>query len=99
MTLTQPAKGSTVSTALPTFSGRAGNDSGDSATVTVKLYAGSSASGTPLQTLSASRKPDNSYSVAAASPLANRSYTARAEQQDWSGTSGTRSSPAARCRR
>jgi peptidoglycan/xylan/chitin deacetylase (PgdA/CDA1 family) len=87
VTLTQPAKGATV-TATPSFAGKAGSVAGDAATVTVKVYAGSSASGTPVQSLSASRQANNSYSMVASAPLAAGTYTARAEQQDAAGNTG-----------
>ena len=47
VTLTQPASNATLATTLPTFAGKAGNAVGDTATVTVKVYAGSSATGSP----------------------------------------------------
>jgi large repetitive protein len=88
VTLTQPANGATVSSTTPSFSGVAGSAAGDSSLVTVKVYAGSSASGTPVQTLSATRQADNSYSVGASAPLADGTYTARAEQLDAAGNTG-----------
>jgi peptidoglycan/xylan/chitin deacetylase (PgdA/CDA1 family) len=88
VTLTQPANGAGVSTAMPTFAGVAGNAAGDSSLVTVNVYAGSSASGSPLQTLSAGRQADNSYSVVALGPLANGTYTAQAQQGDAAGNTG-----------
>src|SRR3954454_11727602 len=39
----------------PTLAGAAGNSTGDSSTVTVRVYAGSTATGTPVQTLTPSR--------------------------------------------
>ena len=56
--------------------------------MTIKLYAGSSASGSPVQTLTATRQANNSYTVNASTPLANGTYTAQAEQQDTSGNTG-----------
>jgi peptidoglycan/xylan/chitin deacetylase (PgdA/CDA1 family) len=88
VTLNQPVDGATLSTSLPGFAGAAGAAAGDSASVTVKVYAGSSASGTPLQTLSATRQANSSYAVTASAPLANGTYTAQAEQQDASGNTG-----------
>jgi hypothetical protein len=88
VTLTKPANGSTVGSATPSFAGVAGSASGDSAAVTVKVYSGSGASGTPLETLSASRQADNSYSVAAAPALAAGTYTAQAQQSDAAGNTG-----------
>src|SRR5207247_680743 len=91
VTLTQPANGASVTTATPTFSGVAGNAPGDGSLVTVKVYAGSSASGSPVQTLSAGRQGDNSYSVVASGPLANGTYTAQAQQSDAAGNTGSSS--------
>jgi peptidoglycan/xylan/chitin deacetylase (PgdA/CDA1 family) len=88
VTLTQPANGATVSSTTPSFSGVAGSAAGDSSLVTVQVYAGSSASGTPVQTLTATRQADSSYSVGASAPLADGTYTARAEQQDAAGNTG-----------
>ena len=60
---------------------------GDSATVTVRVYAGNDALGTPVQTLSATRV-GVSYSVDASSALASGVYTAQAEQLDGGGNRG-----------
>jgi hypothetical protein len=74
---------------LPTFSGSAGIASGDSATVTVNIYDGASAAGTPVQTLTASADLAGAYSVAATSTLAAGTYTAQASQADSAGNTGT----------
>jgi large repetitive protein len=71
----------------PTLRGGAGNQSGDSATVTVRLYAGSSVSGSPLQTLPATRS-GGSWSIEPTS-LADGTYTAQAEQTDAAGNTAT----------
>ena len=55
VTLTSPVTGSSGRNPRPTFSGAASNQTGDSATVTVNIYSGSSATGLPVQTLSATR--------------------------------------------
>jgi hypothetical protein len=85
--LSSPSPGSAVNTATPALAGTAGTAEGDLATVTVKIYAGSSASGTPLQTLLTQRSANGSFSVTA-SALANGQYTARAQQQDSMGNTG-----------
>ena len=78
-TLTQPAPGSTVTTSRPQFGGSAGSATGDSATLTVEVYAGSSISGSPEQTLQASRS-GATWSV---TPTATRQRHAhRARQAD-----------------
>ena len=62
VTLDLPAHGSVAGSATPTFSGNAGTMQGDSATVTVKVYAGSDALGTPVQTLTTTQQA-GAYSV------------------------------------
>jgi len=85
VTLTTPAAGA-VTNATPTLSGAAGNSTGDSNTVTVKIYSGTSATGTQIQTLSA---PVSNGSWSIVSPaLAVGNYTARAEQADAAGNTG-----------
>lgn len=87
-TLAEPAPGSTVAGSRPAFSGTAGSDGGDASTVTVDVYAGTTASGTPRQTLQATRS-GGSWSVTASSALENGTYTARATQNDAAGNTGT----------
>ena len=87
VTLELPAHGSVAGSATPTFSGNAGTMQGDSATVTVKVYAGSDALGTPVQTLTATQQA-GAYSVAASSALSAGVYTARAQQSDGGGNTG-----------
>jgi peptidoglycan/xylan/chitin deacetylase (PgdA/CDA1 family) len=86
VTLTTPGNNARVP-ALPTFAGRAGTAPGDSPTVTVKVYPGSTPSGDPVQTLTTTRS-GNTWSVTATSALASGTYTARAEQQDTAGNTG-----------
>jgi hypothetical protein len=87
VTLTAPPVGQKTNDTTPTLSGGAGTDARDSATVTVKLYAGSSASGSPMQTLPATRS-GGSWSIEP-STLADGTYTAQAEQTDAAGNTGT----------
>jgi methionine-rich copper-binding protein CopC len=87
VTLTAPADGSRTSDDTPTLSGEAGNAAGDSDTVTVKIYAGSSASGSPVQTLTPTRSGATWSDTAA--PLPDGTYTAQAEQTDDAGNMGT----------
>jgi hypothetical protein len=84
VTLIQPAAGASIDDNTPVFSGEAGSAAGDSQTVRVRVYAGGSASGTPEQVLTATRN-DNGWAIEAAQPLAEGSYTARAEQSDAAG--------------
>ncbi len=83
VTLTSPAGGALVTSGLPAFAGSASNAFGASRSVTVRIYAGGAASGTPLQTLTATRS-GSVYLVAAGSPLSDGTYTATAEQDDLS---------------
>jgi large repetitive protein len=92
VTVTSPANGATVSTSTPTFGGAAGNSFGDSSTVTVRVYSGSSASGTPVQTLMTSES-SGGWSVAPSSSLANGTYTVQAEQDDILGDVGLSTLP------
>lgn len=86
--LTAPSGGSSTGDATPTFSGTAGTAPGDEPSVTVNIYAGSTASGTPVQTLAATRAGDGSFSVEAALALELGTYTAQAEQADAAGNTG-----------
>jgi hypothetical protein len=78
--------GSSADDTTPTLSGTAGDATGDAATVTAKIYAGSGATGTPLQTLTAQRS-GTGWAVDAA-PLSPGTYTAQAEQADIAGNTG-----------
>jgi hypothetical protein len=73
--------------ATPTLNGSAGSAAGDSASVTVKIWSGSSAAGAPVRTLSAARS-GGSWSVDASPSLPDGTYTARAEQTDAAGNTG-----------
>jgi hypothetical protein len=88
VTLTSPANGSSTSDATPTFAGVAGTATGDSSSVLVEVYAGTSATGTPVAQLIATVGSGGAYSVEAAPPLAEGTYTARARQTDASGNTG-----------
>src|SRR4051795_5616827 len=87
VTLTAPADGSATSDTTPTFSGSAGTAAGDAGTVAVRLYAGGSTAGSPVQTLTTVRSSsDGSWSVRADAPLDEGAYTAYARQTGASGT-------------
>ncbi|MDX6642825.1 MAG: large repetitive protein, partial [Solirubrobacteraceae bacterium] len=88
--LTSPADGGSTNT-TPTFSGTAGTAAGDLSTVTVKVYSGSSATGSPIQTLTTTQS-GGAWSVPASPALAEGTYTARAQQSDSSGNIGTSAS-------
>jgi Bacterial Ig-like domain len=86
-TLAVPADGALTNDGTPDLSGTAGNASGDSTTVTVRIYAGSLATGSPVQTLTPTRT-GTSWSTTAAT-LTSGTYTATASQSDASGNTGT----------
>jgi hypothetical protein len=81
VTLASPTGGAVISGSQPTFAGAAGTAFGDSPTVTVRVYRGSSVAGTPLETLTAPVS-GGAYSVKPTTPLADGTYTAQAEQGD-----------------
>jgi hypothetical protein len=72
--------GAALTTSSPTFTGRAGTRATDANSVTVLIYPGASASGTPVQSTTGSVNSDGSFSVPASSPLADGRYTAIARQ-------------------
>jgi len=85
--LTTPASGSWTGNAAPTFAGAAGTASGDLSTITVRIYRGTTTTGTPLPTLgtfAAGRK----WSLAPSAALADGTYTAQAQQADAAGNIG-----------
>ena len=87
LTLTDPPDGSTTNDNTPTYDGTAGTAPGDLDTVTVKIYAGATATGSPVQTLSATRS-GGSWTVDGSPALADGTYTAQAEQSDTAGNTG-----------
>jgi Bacterial Ig-like domain/Putative esterase len=87
VTLRRPVNGSTTSDRTPAFSGTGGTAATDSSTITVKVYSGSGTSGSPVQTLTTTRS-GQTWSVPAAQPLANGTYTAQAQQSDSAGNVG-----------
>ena len=71
----------------PSFSGGAGVAPGDIASVTLKIYSGSSASGTPYRTVSVAAT-GSAWSASLAEALSEGTYTAQAEQSDDAGNTG-----------
>src|SRR5262249_13909951 len=64
-------------------SGTAGTAAGDSSTVTINIYSGTTVGGTPFETLTTTADAGGSYSVPATSPLSpDGLYTAQASQSD-----------------
>jgi Bacterial Ig-like domain/PKD domain len=85
LTLETPQDDEVLATSRPTFSGLAGHSTGDRSLVTVKLYKGSSVSGSPTQTLTATPEGGTWTTSASGPALANGVYTALAEQSDEAG--------------
>jgi hypothetical protein len=81
VTLASPAPNAVIGGGQPTFAGAAGTDFGVSPQVTVRVYTGTAATGTPLETLTTTAAA-GAYSVAPTAPLADGTYTAQAEQDD-----------------
>jgi hypothetical protein len=87
VTITSPTQGSASANPVPTFMGAPGTEPGDATDITVSLYAGAGATGTPVQTLHAT-STGATWTVDSSSPLAAGTYTARAEQSDAAGNVG-----------
>ncbi len=87
--VTTPAAGGVLDFSRPTVSGLAGQASGDDPSVTVKLYAGPVASGSPVQKLKVTPSAGAWTTGSTVSALANGIYTALAEQSDEAGNTGT----------
>jgi hypothetical protein len=88
LSLTAPGNESSINKSMPTFSGTAGTATGDLPAITVRVYEGSFASGTPLQTLSTTAS-GGGWSVAASGALADGTYTAQASQANSAGSTAT----------
>src|SRR5208283_1040286 len=71
----------------PGFSGAAGVAPGDIASVTLKIYSGGSASGSPIQTISVTPS-GATWKASVAAALGEGTYTAQAEQSDKAGNVG-----------
>jgi 5-hydroxyisourate hydrolase-like protein (transthyretin family) len=91
VSLTAPADGSSTNDTTPALSGVGGTATGDSATVTVKVYDGTGTGGTLLQTRPATRNPSTGAYSVDATTLPDGTYTAQAEQSDAASNSGTSS--------
>ena len=86
--LIEPRTGTVTTDSTPQLWGSAGNATGDDDEVSVKLYSGSSASGAPVSSATASVDADGNWAVADSPELADGTYTARAEQSDDAGNLG-----------
>ena len=86
-----PAGGATITSATPTVNGSAGNASGDATTVTLRVYAGSSASGSAGP--DAHAHPLDHLMVPSADLACNGTYTLQATQVGPGGTGPRHRSP------
>jgi hypothetical protein len=86
--ISSPTQNSFVNDKTPTFSGVAGMAVGDQAAVNVKIYSGSLATGTPVETVSTTRDSTGAWSADASPALPQGTYTAQAEQDDAVGHTG-----------
>jgi hypothetical protein len=78
---------SLTSDTTPTFEGKAGVATGDDPVVQVKVYAGATVSGSPVETIQAT-PATGSWSATPATPLADGVYTVEAIQSDEVGNTG-----------
>ncbi|HEV7525685.1 MAG TPA: hypothetical protein VGP92_12015 [Acidimicrobiia bacterium] len=86
VTITAPTDGAALTT-TPTITGARGQATGDLATVTVQIYAGSTATGIPVQTLTDPATTAGWSVTASLLPLLT--YTVQATQTDAAGNPGT----------
>jgi hypothetical protein len=84
LTMTKPAPGASIPSQAPVFTGTAGNALGDSTLITVVVYNGHKASGTPVGTMPITRT-GATWSAVWTHPLKLGTYTAVAKQSDDAG--------------
>jgi hypothetical protein len=77
VSISSPLSGSISNNQTPFFSGHAEEGDGE---VTLKVYEGLTAEGTPIQTLSTLLVPDDNWSLGPLRALKDGTYTARVEQ-------------------
>jgi hypothetical protein len=82
-----PTASQTFHISQPTFTGHAGIALGDSSSVTIEIYEGAAATGTPVETLVTQREGEH-WKAASSKELPNGKYTAQAEQSDAAGNLG-----------
>ena len=85
--VTTPVAGAVLNSSKPTLSGLAGQAGGDDPSVTLKLYAGSTVAGSPMQTYKVTPSGAN-WTTGAVAALADGTYTVLAEQSDEAGNTG-----------
>jgi large repetitive protein len=89
LSLAAPASSAFLKSPQPTFSGSAGNATGDSPSVLLSIYTGASASGSPLQALTIARSGASWTTGSTGPQLPDGVYTAQATQSDAAGNTGT----------
>lgn len=77
--------------AYPEFSGTGSSSPGDQQSVTVSIYSGQTATGSPVQTFRTALDSSHQYDAKPTSPLASGTYTAVISQQDAGGKTGSNS--------
>jgi hypothetical protein len=87
-TIQSPASQELVG-ASPEFVGTGGGNTDDQQSVTVSIYSGQSATGSPVETFSTALGLAHGYDISATSPLASGTYTAVISQQDNAGDTGS----------
>lgn len=87
--ITSPAAGTATSDLTPAITGTAGTATGDGATVTVRLYAGTGTGGDPIRQGSATVGANGGWSFVVAQALPLGQYTATASQSDDVGNVGS----------
>jgi hypothetical protein len=88
LTITSPKSRESMTSSRPTFSGTTNNEPGEPQVVTLEIFAGESASGTPAQTLETTQK-GTFWSTGSSGPrLSNGFYTLRATELDAAGNLG-----------
>jgi hypothetical protein len=88
LSVTSPKSHEALASSRPTFSGTTNNGSSEPTAVTIEIFSGEAASGSPVQTLEVTRK-DASWTTGSTGPrLPNGAYTVRAKELDTAGNVG-----------
>jgi hypothetical protein len=87
VTISSPAPGTATTDTTPRLTGTAGQAYGDGP-VTLELFSGTEATGTPQRTLATSKMGTDEWTVDVTPPLPEGRWTARARQSDHGGKTG-----------
>jgi hypothetical protein len=87
VSITTPENGAILAVTSPTVGGASGQEQGDLPSITVRVYPGSAAAGSPSQVLEVT--PVGGKWTGSVGPLSNGIYTVVAEQPDNAGNIGT----------